>query len=88
MLESGVIRSSSIALGDAPSPTGEATALDTSAGAAMAGVPDVRGDATVDFGLFPARAIDDAVWLDENGDGLLSPDEPGSRRRAARAAAW
>ena len=31
----------------------------------------------VDFGLFPARAIDDAVWFDEDGDGVLSPDEPG-----------
>ena len=41
------------------------------------GASSSAGDSTVDFGLFPARSIDDAVWLDEDGDGVLSSDEPG-----------
>jgi hypothetical protein len=32
---------------------------------------------TADFGLFAPRSVDDAVWLDLDGNGLSSPDEPG-----------
>ena len=86
-LSNGVVRSWPVTVGAAPSTVGEPSQPGTAAGDTMAGVPDVWGDATVDFGLFPARSIDDGLWLDENGDGLLSRGEPGPRWRADRAGA-
>ncbi|MCU1360408.1 MAG: Cna domain protein, partial [Ilumatobacteraceae bacterium] len=77
MASTGVIRSGTVTLGDGGSPSGEVLAPDTTAGATLSGVPDGRGDATIDFGLFPSRSIDDAVWFDQDGNGTLSPDEPG-----------
>lgn len=75
LLANGVIRSGPVTVG--ASPLGEPVQPGTASGDTMAGVPDGRGDATVDFGLFPTRAIDDGLWFDQNGDGVLSPGEPG-----------
>ncbi len=59
---------------------GDDPALDSSTGSAVSVPLTTNGqhDPTLDFGFVrPSVSVGNLVWLDENGDGIQDPDEPG-----------